>query len=75
MSPKIKMSDIHDERDDDIIELSDGSLTLLPFSSNPIPIPFANTNYAIINSKLKSGRDFRPLFMMPQINFPSMYTA
>ena len=32
MSPKIKMSDIHDERDDDIIELSDGSLTPLPFS-------------------------------------------
>ena len=26
MSPKIKMSDIHDERDDDIIELSDEEL-------------------------------------------------
>lgn len=26
MSPKIKMSDIHDKRDDDIIELSDEEL-------------------------------------------------
>lgn len=26
MSPKIKMSDIHDDRDDDIIELSDEKL-------------------------------------------------
>ena len=26
MSPKIKMSDIHDDRDDDIIELSDEEL-------------------------------------------------
>ena len=26
MSPKIKMSDIHDDRDDDIIELSDVEL-------------------------------------------------
>ena len=51
MSPKIKMSDIHDERDDDIIELSDEELKEI----------LAITILTIVRNTEKSILSFSPI--------------
>ena len=76
MSPKIKMSDIHDERDDDIIELSDEELKEI-LADNDFD---DSEEYGEIHSFLFSNPDRMPRsslapMMPPSVSLLSMKRA